>query len=200
MIACLSVQIALSPELTAVCVFAIDAISCSNTFIGMRRIDMSDIAYLFVLYLQSINPNIKCCLLFMIENPSGMGNERIQAQINEILALTQSLIPRGFITSDGESSYYQRHKTFMDFWEPIYQGFGLDRILAGLKQYPHVMPLSNLLHLGKNFRIQFLKYELTFVYGGASSSISQERSVRFSIWLFPCQIRVSSGKCETHIP
>jgi hypothetical protein len=50
MIAHLSVQIALSPERTAGCVFAIDAISCSKTFIGMRRIDMSDIADLFVLY------------------------------------------------------------------------------------------------------------------------------------------------------
>jgi hypothetical protein len=37
------------------------------------------------------------------------------------------------------------------------------------------MPLSDLLYLGKNFRTQFLKYELTFAYGGASSSISQER-------------------------
>jgi hypothetical protein len=63
----------------------------------------------------------------------------------------------------------------MDFWKPIYQGFGLDRTLAELKQYSHVMPLSNLPHLGKNFRTRFLKYELTFVYGGASRSISQKR-------------------------
>jgi hypothetical protein len=175
MIAYLSVQIALSPELTAGCVFAIDAIFCSNTFIGMRRIDMSDTAYLFMLYLQPINPNIKCCQLFVIESPSGIGNERIRVQIDEILELIQSLIPRRFIASDGDSSYYQRHKTFMDFWEPIYQGFGLDRTLAELKQHPHVMPLSDLLHLGQNFRTWFLKYELTFVYGGASSSISQER-------------------------
>jgi hypothetical protein len=61
MIAYLSVQIAISPELTAGCVFAIDVIFCLNTFIGMRRIDISDIAYLFVLYLQPIIPNIKCC-------------------------------------------------------------------------------------------------------------------------------------------
>jgi hypothetical protein len=71
----------------------IDAISRPNTFIGMRRIDMSDIAYLFMLYLQPINPNIKCCPLFMIESPSSIGNERDQAQIDEILALIQSLIP-----------------------------------------------------------------------------------------------------------
>jgi hypothetical protein len=95
--------------------------------------------------------------------PSGIGNERIQAQIDEILALIQSLISGWFIASDDDSSYYQRHKTFMGFSEPIYQGFGLDRTLAGLKLYPHVMPLSDLLHLGKNFRTRFLKYELTFV-------------------------------------
>jgi hypothetical protein len=94
MIAYLWVQIALSPELTAGCVFAIDVISCSNTLIGMRRIDMSDIAYLFVIYLQPIKANIKCCPLFVIESPSGIGNERIQAHIDEILALIQSLIPR----------------------------------------------------------------------------------------------------------
>jgi hypothetical protein len=67
MIADRSVQISLRLELTAGCVFSIDAISCSNTFIGMRGIDMSDIAYFFVLYLQPINPNIACCPLFMIE-------------------------------------------------------------------------------------------------------------------------------------
>jgi hypothetical protein len=37
------------------------------------------------------------------------------------------------------------------------------------------MPFSDLLHLRKNFKTRFLKYELTFVYGGTSSSISQER-------------------------
>jgi hypothetical protein len=70
MIAYLSVQIALSPELTAGCVCAIDAISCSNTFMGTRRIDMSDIAYLFLLYLRPINLNIKCYRLFVIESPA----------------------------------------------------------------------------------------------------------------------------------
>jgi hypothetical protein len=81
MITYLSVQIALSPELMAGCVFAIDAISCSNTFIGMGHIDISDVAGLFVLYLQPINPNIKCCPLFVIESPSGIGSERIQVEI-----------------------------------------------------------------------------------------------------------------------
>jgi hypothetical protein len=37
------------------------------------------------------------------------------------------------------------------------------------------MSFSDLLHLGKNFRTRFLKHELTFVYGGASSSIIQDR-------------------------
>jgi hypothetical protein len=175
MIAYLAVQIALSPELTAWCVFAIDAIFCSDTFIGTRRIELSDIAHLFMLHLQPINPNIKCCPLFVIESLSGIGNEKIQAQINEIFALIHLLIPHQFITSDGDSSYHQRHKTFMEFWEPIYQGFGLGRTLVELKQYPHVMPPSDLLNLGKTSRTRDLEYKLTFVYGSASSSISQER-------------------------
>jgi hypothetical protein len=63
----------------------------------------------------------------------------------------------------------------MDFWEPIYRRFGLNRTLEELRRYPDVIPLSDLLHLGKNFRTRFLKHELTFIYGGASSSISQDR-------------------------
>jgi hypothetical protein len=60
----------------------------------------------------------------------------------------------------------------MDFSEPIYRRFGLNRMLEELRRYPDVMPLSNLLHMGKNFKTRFLKHELTFVYGGASSSIN----------------------------
>jgi hypothetical protein len=141
----------------------------------MKCIELPYIANLFVLYLQPINPNIKCCPLFVIESPSGIGNERIQAQTDEILGLIQLLIPSRFVASDGDSSYYQRHKTFIDFCESIYQRFGLDGTLAELKQYPHVMPLSDLLHLGKTFSAWFLEYEPMFAYGGASSSISQER-------------------------
>jgi hypothetical protein len=120
--------------------------------------------------------------------------------IDEILALIQSLIPRRFIASDGDSSYYQHHKTFMDFWEPIYQGFGLDRTLAELKQYPHVMPPRDLLHLEKSFRTQFLKYELTFVYGSASSSISQERVRAILDLAAPLSDFSQIGKSETHTP
>jgi hypothetical protein len=80
MIAYLSVQIAHSPELVEGSVLAIDAISCSNRFIGMKHVDISEIAYLFAFYLQPINPNIKCCLLFVIESESGIGNERIQTK------------------------------------------------------------------------------------------------------------------------
>jgi hypothetical protein len=90
MITYLSVQIAYSPELIKGSVLAIDAISCSNTFRGMNHIDLSEITYLFVVYLQPINPNIKCCLLFVIESEFGIRNERIQTKISEILARIQS--------------------------------------------------------------------------------------------------------------
>jgi hypothetical protein len=59
MIAYLSIQIPHSPELIEGSVLAIDAISCSNTLLGMKHVDLSEIGYLFVIYLKSINPNIK---------------------------------------------------------------------------------------------------------------------------------------------
>jgi hypothetical protein len=93
MIAYLSVQIAHSPELTEGSVLAIDAISCSNTFLGMKHVDLSEITYLFVIYLQPINPNIKYCPLFVIESESGSGNERIHTKIDEIIARIEPLIP-----------------------------------------------------------------------------------------------------------
>jgi hypothetical protein len=115
----LSVQIAHSAELISGSVLAIDAISCSNTFLRMKHVDLSEIVYLFVIYLQPINPNINCCPLFVIESESGIGNEKIQTKIDEILARIQSLIPRPSFASDDDSSYYECHRRFMDFWEPI---------------------------------------------------------------------------------
>jgi hypothetical protein len=90
MISYLSVQIVHNPELIEGCVLAIDAISCSNTFLGMKHVELSEIAYSFVIYLQPINSNIKYCPLFVIESESGIGNERIQTKIDEILAPIQS--------------------------------------------------------------------------------------------------------------
>jgi hypothetical protein len=49
MIAYLSVQIAYNPELIEASVLAIDAVSCSNAFLGMKHVDLSEIAYLFVI-------------------------------------------------------------------------------------------------------------------------------------------------------
>jgi hypothetical protein len=153
----------------------VDAISCSNTFLGIKDADLSEIAHLFVIYLQPINPNIKYCPLFVIESESGIGNERIQTKIEEILARIQSLIPRRFIASDGDSSYSECCRSFMDFLGPIYRRFGLNRTLEELRRYPDVMPLSDFLNLGKSFRTRFLKHKLTFVSGSANSSINQDR-------------------------
>jgi hypothetical protein len=50
------------------------------------------------------------------------------------------------------------------------------------------MLLSNLLHFGKTFITRFLKYELRFVYGGASGSINQERVHAILDLAAPCQI------------
>jgi hypothetical protein len=46
---------------------------------AIKYIEMSDAAYLFVVYLQPLSPNVKCYPLFVIKNESGTGNARIQA-------------------------------------------------------------------------------------------------------------------------
>jgi hypothetical protein len=48
------------PEIAEAAVFAVDAISCTNTFIGMKQVEKGKIAYLFVVYLQPLNPKVKC--------------------------------------------------------------------------------------------------------------------------------------------
>jgi hypothetical protein len=51
----------------------------------------------------------------------------------------------------------------MDFWEPFYNQFGLERVLLDLKEYPEVFPLSDLLHMAMNWRVRLLRFLLTFV-------------------------------------
>jgi hypothetical protein len=46
-----SSRITRHPDIAARSLLAVDAISCSNTFVAMKRLEMSDAAYLFVVYL-----------------------------------------------------------------------------------------------------------------------------------------------------
>ena len=112
----LSKEIELHEELSQGVVVAVDAISCSNCFVGMKKVYRRDTAYLFVLYLQPLSPQLKCTPLFVIESDSGIGNDAIQAKIETILRLVRSIIARVFIASDGDTSYNHRHTEFLKYW------------------------------------------------------------------------------------
>jgi hypothetical protein len=164
-----------NPEISDGAVLAVDAVACSSTFIGIKNIQHGDIHYLFVVLLQPLVPTARCCPLFVIESSQGVGNETIQAKIDEIVAIASPHLRRTFLGSDGDASYNERHHSFMDFWEPFYNQFGLERVLIELKEYPEVFPLSDLLHMAKNWRVRLLRFLLTFVLDRASTTIDHEK-------------------------
>jgi hypothetical protein len=81
---------------------------------------------------------------------AGMENDVIQRKIDEVIEITCCRISRVFLASDGNPSDNDRHHVFMNFWEPIYEQRGLARVLTELKGYRRILPLSDMLHLGKN--------------------------------------------------
>jgi hypothetical protein len=115
----LSDQISLYQPLTDGVTLAIDAVSCTNVFVGMKHVERSEAAYLFLIYLQPLYPNMKCTPLFVIRISSGISNSRIQANIDAIVQLTKTCIPRIFIASDGDSQYNDRDKIFLAYWIKI---------------------------------------------------------------------------------
>jgi hypothetical protein len=66
----------------------------------------------------------------------------------------------------------------MNVWEPIYEQWGLARVLTELKGYRRILPLSDMLQLGKNLRTRFLKYLLTFSLGTFSKSFDCNKRCR----------------------
>jgi hypothetical protein len=141
----------------------------------MKNVERGEIRYIFVAYLQPLVPKAKCFPLFVIESPSGIGNQEIQKKIDELTRMTQRVINRVFLASDGDSSHSERYHSFFEFWGNHYEQFGLERVMAELKASEKVFPLSDISHLGKNFRTRFLQFSLTFVFGDASTSINHDR-------------------------
>jgi hypothetical protein len=162
------------PQLLDGAVLAVDAVSCSSTFIGMKHVDKGKVAYLFVVYLQPLRPEVKCTPLFIIESESGMATTEVQKKIDEVLAIVEKTIPRVFLASDGDGSYNDRHHAFMALWEPIFRKSGFDEVLKFIQTYRGILPLSDLLHLAKNFRTRMLRYLLTFCDGNNSRSADPE--------------------------
>jgi hypothetical protein len=166
--------IARNPEIAAGAVLAVDAVACSSTFIGIKNMQIGDIHYLFVVLLQPLVPTAKCRPLFVIESSQGVGNDTIQGKIDQIVSIAQPLLQRVFLGSDGDASYNERHHSFMAFWEPLYNRFGLERTLDELKRYRKVFPLSDLRHVAKNWRVRLLQFLLTFVFDGVKTTIDHE--------------------------
>ena len=115
----------------------------------------------------------------MIKSPSGIGNKQIQSEIDKVLTTAQEHITRVFVASDGDASYNNRHAKFMAFWSIAFRSsLDLEDALAKVDAYSDPKPLSDLLHLSKNFRIRFLKYALTFDYDGILRTIDRRKVLR----------------------
>jgi hypothetical protein len=162
--------IAQCPEIAEGAVVAVDAVSCADTFVGMKTVEEGGVGYLFVMYLQPLTPKAKCSPLFVIESQSGMADDEILATIAEILVIVRKHIRRIFLATDGDPSYNSLHKIFMEFWQAKDKQWGLERVLEELKTYDGILTISDLLHLAKNFRSRFLRYVLTFTLGEFSKS------------------------------
>jgi hypothetical protein len=145
----------------------------------MRQVEEGQVASLFAVYLQPLISEAKCSPLFIIESEVGLANDVIQQKIDEVVEITRRRMRRVFLASDGHPSYHDRHHEFMAFWEPIYQEWGLERVLEELKGCTGIILLSHLLHLGKNLRTRFPKYLLTLVHKNLSKITDGNKMPRF---------------------
>jgi hypothetical protein len=78
----------LSSQISTHPVFA-DAVSCSNSFIGVKKVEHSDTGHLFVVLLQPVSSAVRCSPLFVIKSQSGTGNQTIQTEIDIVLGIVQ---------------------------------------------------------------------------------------------------------------
>jgi hypothetical protein len=173
-----------------------EAVSCTNTFVEMRQVDKGDVAYIFVIYLQPVTPEAKCSPLFILESEVGMANDVIQSNIDKVIEITSYRISRIFLASDNDPSYHDRHRAFMNFWEPIYEQWELAIVLTKLKGYRRTLPVSDMLHLGKNLQARFLKYLSTFSHGMFSKSSDRNKMLRLLCLRVLFTTLVQSEKCE----
>jgi hypothetical protein len=126
-------RISVYARITEGVVLAVDGIFCTNIFLGIRQVDKGETADIFVTDLQPGTPETKCSPFFIIESEVGMVNDVIQRKIDEVIEITHRRISRVFLVSNGDPSYNDCHHAFMNFWEPIYEQWGLATVLTELK-------------------------------------------------------------------
>jgi hypothetical protein len=117
-----------------------------------------------------------------------------------VLQIASAAISRVFIASDGDPSYNIRHTAFMRFWTKPFEKSGFESVMAEVSRYPGVLPLSDVLHLAKNFRSRLLKYELTFCWGSLTTSIHHEKLRQVLGYGPPLTDLTATGKMRDFYP
>jgi hypothetical protein len=137
-----------------------------------KKVDCSEVGYLFVLLLQHVIPSARCAIFFVIGGTYGIGNQRTQAIIGKVLKTAKTFIKSEFIASGGDPCYNQRHHELMKFWTDVPKTSNRDQAVKRIPEYLKPLPLRDLLHLAKNFRIGFLKYLPSFSCGGSTRLVN----------------------------
>jgi hypothetical protein len=70
------------------------------------------------------------------------------------------------IASDGDRGSSTRHEKFFKFWDGTERKDGVQAALAQIKNYIEPFPISDLLHLPKNWRSRMMKCRLIIVLPG----------------------------------
>jgi hypothetical protein len=134
---------------------------------------------LFLVHLQPLEPSIQCQPLFVISWKNGNASPAIQILIDQTLTVIKdNHIPVIALSSDGNQGYNRRHQEFYDWWCPIYNEFGLEKVVESMIERwaseGATIPGVDSLHFAKTFRSRLLRYLLTLI-GQTVSGASQEK-------------------------
>jgi hypothetical protein len=97
-----------------VCI-AVDAVSCSDPFVGTKGAKKSADSSLFLVHLQPLEPIIQCQPLFVIPGKNGNASPAIQTLIDQALTVVKdNHISVITMFSGGDHGYNRRHQEFYD--------------------------------------------------------------------------------------
>jgi hypothetical protein len=113
---------------------------------------------------------------------NGNASPAIQTLIDQALTVVKdNHIPSIALSSDGDQGYNRRHQEFYDWWCPIDDEFGLEKVVESMIERwvseEATIPGADPLHLAKTFRSRLLRYLLTLT-GRRVSNASLEKLKR----------------------